>query len=143
MRTLNEIIRICKDGGKPTIDEARLAVCVLDALLTFETMRLMRQAEKDDIALLYYQESFRRIQNALAKSPREYLGPEYDPDRPEVQQRRKLSKKIVSQFLGKESRETLKRVSRAINEKAKRNFGKIRTMEVNNENYRNNWRAQR
>ena len=105
MRTLSEIVDICKNGGKPTIDEARLSVCVLDALLTFETMRLMRRAKnvvRNDITWRDYEEHFNRCINAFSQSPVNYLGNEYNPDDPEVQKRRNISAKLMDKILTQE-----------------------------------------
>jgi len=105
MRTLSEIVDICKSGGKPTIDEARLAVCVLNALLTFETMRLMRRAEnvvRNDVTWRDYEEHFNRCRNAFSQSPVDYLGNEYNPDDSEVRKRRNILVKLMDKFLSQE-----------------------------------------
>jgi hypothetical protein len=103
MKTLSEIISICKDGGKPTIDEARLAICVMDALITFDsiyhTRRVARERawEKPDLftATHDYEERFNRIKTALNKTPIEWLGDSDNPDNEEVQKRRKILNKFA------------------------------------------------
>jgi hypothetical protein len=103
MKTLSEIISICKDGGKPTIDEARLAICVMDALITFDSMyhtrRVAREkaGENPDLftATHDYEERFNRIKTALNKTPIEWLGDSDNPDNEEVQKRRKILNKFA------------------------------------------------
>ena len=99
MKTLQDIVEICKSGKIPHIDDARLAVCVLDSLLTFETMRLMRNAKKSDSDWKDYEEHFNRCKVAFSKSPIEYIGNEFNPDNNDVQDRRKISHKIMKKIL--------------------------------------------
>lgn len=101
MKTLQEIVEICKSGKKPTIDDARFAICVLDALLTFETMRLMRRAKDSDVARREYEEHFNRCRAAFSQHPMDYLGEEYNPDIPDVQKRRNISAKLVDKIMQK------------------------------------------
>lgn len=107
MKTLSEIIEICKDGGKPDVDDARFAICALDALLTFESTSLMRRASRDKEGKKdvfshnwYFEESFNRIKRAMGKPPIEYLGDNHNPDNPEVQKRRKVSQKMWDKVTG-------------------------------------------
>jgi len=99
MKTLKEIVGICKSGDKPSLDEARLAVCVLDALLTFETMHLMNKAKNNINAWRDYEKHFERCKNAFSKSPIDYLGVEYDPDNPAVQKQRNASIKLFNKII--------------------------------------------
>lgn len=78
MRTLGEIIEAAKSGERPDYDELRLAVCAMDALMTFD-----------------------RVKRAMAKTPREYLGENYDPDSPAVQERRLASIALMDKFIDK------------------------------------------
>ena len=99
MRTLQKIVECCKSGGKPTIDEARLAICVLDALFTFETMRLMRRSKNSDEAWRDYEDHFNRCRNVFSQSPLDYLGDEYNPDNPEVKKARNISIKLMDKIM--------------------------------------------
>lgn len=108
MRTLGEIIEAARSGEKPTVDELRYAVCALDILMTFDRNALFKLAEAEQAgkkAVLVYSptwqrdESFNRVKRALEKSPKEYLGPNFDPDRAEVQLRRKASVDLYTKAL--------------------------------------------
>lgn len=103
MRTLSKIINICKDGGKPTIDEARLAICAMDALMVFDGLYHSRRAAREHVgkkpdfftAMHEYEERFNRVQRALGKTPLEWLGDNNNPNRVEVQKRRKVSERVL------------------------------------------------
>jgi hypothetical protein len=107
MKTLAEIIDICKDGGKPSIDEARLAICVMDALMVFDSSFHARRAgremsgKKPDLftAVHEHEERFNRVKSAMNKTPLEWLGDGNNPDSAEVQKRRKISNKIFNKVL--------------------------------------------
>ena len=108
MKTLSEIIDICKDGGKPTIDEARFAICVMDALMVFDslfhTRRVSRELDGKDpdffSAEYYYEERFNRVKSAMNKTPIEWLG-NNNPDNEDVQKRRKISNNIFNKIKNK------------------------------------------
>lgn len=111
MRDLRLIVGDARDGKKPDIDEMRYAICVLDILLTFDGMALMKLARGEATGklnmLIYsaewqWQEHHRRIQNAMSKSPKEYLGNDNDPDNPDIQERRRISMKIFEKFQSSE-----------------------------------------
>jgi len=96
-----------KSGGRPEYDELRYAVCALDALTTFDQLALMKlangQREGKKPVLVYsaewqHSESFERMKRALAKTPKDYVGWNNDPDNPEYLDRRKASKKIADKF---------------------------------------------
>lgn len=98
MRTLGEIIEAAKAGEHPDYDELRLAVCALDALMTFDRDAIWKLAAAEQegkrpmlvwSAVWQRDEQFGRVRRALAKSPRDFLGQTYDPDSPEVQARRR------------------------------------------------------
>lgn len=82
---------------KADVDELRLAVCAMDALMTFDRrIWTLAEAEKrgrprpllNRSAVFQRDENFNRVRRALDKSPREWLGPEHNPDDPGVQSRR-------------------------------------------------------
>lgn len=108
MRTLGEIIEVAKSGERPDYDELRLAVCAIDALMTFDRMAIWKLAEAESEAkkpFLVYSavwqrdENFGRVKRALEKSPKDFLGPNYDPDSPDVQARRRMSAALVENIL--------------------------------------------
>lgn len=110
MKTLSEIIEICKSGGKPDVDDARFAICALSALLTFESTTLMRRFSRDEEGKKdvfghkhYFEESFNRIKRALDIPPIKWLGSGQNPDDPEVQKRRKISRKLWDKVVNEES----------------------------------------
>ena len=106
MKTLSEIIEICRSGGKPDIDDARIAICAMDILMTFDSTHLMRMAQRENegknpllvTAMRSFEDRFNRVKKALSKSPLEWLGDNNNPDNPEVQRRRDVSKKLVSKI---------------------------------------------
>lgn len=98
--TLGEIIESAKSGGRPDYDDLRLAVCALDALMAFDRMAIWKlaEAEAEDkkpllvwSALWQRDENFRRVKTALGVPPKVYLGPNNDPDCPDVQERRRAA----------------------------------------------------
>lgn len=108
MRTLGQIIEAARAGEKPTVDELRYAVCALDILMTFDRNALFKLAEaeqKGKTPVLVYSptwqrdESFNRVKRAMEKPPKEYIGPNYDPDRAEVQQRRRAAAALYEKAL--------------------------------------------
>ena len=99
LKTLSEIIHECKDGKKPDVDDARLAICALDALSTFDGMSIMRMSDGAPRGIVEYDEHFRRWKEALAKSPNDWLGPNNNPDNPECQRRRRVSFKLFNKVL--------------------------------------------
>lgn len=114
MRTLGEIIEAARAGEKPTVDELRYAVCALDILMTFDRNALFKLAEgeqKGTRPVLVYSptwqrdESFNRVKRAMEKPPHDYLGPNYDPDSTEVQQRRRASAALYEKAMQRRTTE--------------------------------------
>jgi hypothetical protein len=110
MRVLGEIIEAAKSGERPEYDELRLAVCAMDALMTFDRMAIWKLADAESegkkpfmvwSAVFQRQENFDRIKRAMAKTPREYLGANYDPDSPAVQARRRASISLMDKIIDK------------------------------------------
>lgn len=108
MRTLEEIVDLARSGDKPEYDELRYAVCAMQSLLIFDSRSLMRLAERADegksiatLAKVEFEEWFRRMKGANTKSPKDWLGPNNDPDNPAFQERRKQSTAIYEAFAGK------------------------------------------
>lgn len=48
MRTLGQIIEACRNGERPDVDELRLAVCAMDALMTFDRRAIWTLAEAEE-----------------------------------------------------------------------------------------------
>ncbi|MEL7937616.1 hypothetical protein [Pseudomonas delhiensis] len=108
MRTLGQIIEAARAGEKPTVDELRYAVCALDILMTLDRNAFFKLAEAEQAgkkAVLVYSptwqrdESFNRVKRAMEKPPKEYIGPNYDPDRAEVQLRRRAAVALYERAL--------------------------------------------
>lgn len=108
MRTLGEIIEAARSGERPDYDELRLAVCAMDALMTFDRQAIWKLAEAESegkkpvlvySAVFQRDENFGRVKHALAKTPREYLGANHDPDSPAVQERRRASIALMDRFM--------------------------------------------
>ncbi|MFZ5935057.1 hypothetical protein ACOKS3_09485 [Pseudomonas sp. HS6-2] len=104
MRTLGQIIEDARSGERPDYDELRLAVCVMDILMTFDRQAIWKLAEGEHkgkkpilvwSSLWQRDENFTRVKGAMAKDPKSYLGPNQDPDSPAVQERRRMSIAIM------------------------------------------------
>jgi hypothetical protein len=96
MRTLSEILKAARDNEQIEVREARYALCVMDALSTFDTQALKghKVGPFDQFA-----ESFRRWKAELGKSPDQWLGWDNDPENPECQRRRDISKKLYDRIV--------------------------------------------
>ncbi|MCT5065468.1 hypothetical protein LZM17_29195 [Pseudomonas aeruginosa] len=116
MRTIGEIIEATKAGERADYDELRYTICAMDALMTFDRQAIWKLAEAESegkkpflvySAVWQRDENFGRIKRALAKPPKEYVGPNNDPDSPEVQERRRkfiaLFDKVAESAKAKES----------------------------------------
>lgn len=104
MKTLGEIIEAAKSGERPDYEDLRLAVCAMDALMTFDRQAIWKLAEAETEGkkpFLVYScvwqrdENFGRLKRAMGKDPRSWLGPNNDPDSPAVQERRRMSSAIL------------------------------------------------
>ena len=100
MKSLGEIIEAAKSGERPDYDDLRLAVCAMDALMTFDRQAIWKLAEAEAQGkkpILVYSsvwqrdENFERVKRAMNTEPKTYLGANYDPDSPAVQGRRRMS----------------------------------------------------
>lgn len=104
MRTLSAIIDDVQDGIKPDYEELRYTVVALLALRHFDAnaIRKLYQRERDGKykpALFGLEweakESHERYRRALAVSPKDYVGPEHDPDTEECQRFRRMAKGVL------------------------------------------------
>lgn len=108
MKTLSEIIDEVDSGGRPEYDELRYALIAMKALHHFDSkaIRNLYQREKDgkyrpELFGLKYasEESFRRFKTALGIPPKQYVGPDHDPDTEECQRWRKLSLGLLNKVM--------------------------------------------
>ncbi len=98
MRTLYEIISLVKDNGKPEYDELLYGLLALDALASLDRDFIICLPEdlcRQRHLGLWAEESFRRYKRALEKSPREWLGPNFDPANPQVQDARRAALALI------------------------------------------------
>ncbi|WP_447593569.1 hypothetical protein [Aquipseudomonas campi] len=111
---LGEIIEAAKSGERPIYDDLRLAVCAMDALMTFDRLAIWKLADGEQegrkpflvySALWQREEQFGRIKRAMATAPLQYLGPNHDPDAPEVQARRQQSIRLYEKVAARKSGE--------------------------------------
>lgn len=112
MKTLGQIIDEVKQGLKPDYEDLRYAVCAMDALMVFDRNAIWKLAEAESenkkpvlvySAVFQRDENFRRIKTAMNITPKQYVGPNNDPDSPEVQKRRKASQNLMSKVMSKNS----------------------------------------
>jgi len=114
MKTLGEIVEAARSGERPEYDDLRLAVCAMDMLMTFDRQAIWQLAEAEVegkkpvmvwSSLWQRDENFNRVKRAMAKDPRSYLGPTYDPDSTEVQDRRRKSIALMDRALSRDKTE--------------------------------------
>lgn len=107
-RTLGDIIEAARAGERPDYDDLRLAVCCLDIIGTFDRQALDKLAEAEregkrpfmlTSAIWQQEERHSRLKRMFAKAPSEVLGGSYDPDNPEVQQRRAARLRLMQAAL--------------------------------------------
>jgi hypothetical protein len=109
MKTLGEIIDAVRSGDKPEYDELRYAVCVMDALATFDRQAFMRLAANEELgkkpfmntsAVWQWNEFFERMKRAMEKCPKDWIGWNNDPDNPDFLKRRNEAKQLLSRLHG-------------------------------------------
>ena len=107
MRTLYEIVEDVKDNKKPDYEEIRYALLVYNFMFNMDHRLLREELLEEErpaklIREMKAQNSFDMAKNALNKSPKEYLGWNYDPENPEYQKCREMSNKIFNNFLAQQ-----------------------------------------
>lgn len=116
MMTLGEIIEAARSGERPDYDELRMAVCAMDLLMTFDRQAIWKLAEAEsgkkksflvNSAIWQRDENFGRIKRAMGKPPLEYLGASYNPDSPEVQERRRMSIGLMNKSVSRDNAKEL------------------------------------
>jgi hypothetical protein len=103
MKNLSEIIEMCKLNQKPEYEELFYAVLSLTSVANMLSMNLrgiehntkefILNFKKDNMHTLYH--------NALNKSPKEFIGWNYDPANPEYQKFHAMGNKLVDMALNK------------------------------------------
>lgn len=111
MKTLSEIIDETKDGGRPEYDDLRYALVAMCALhhFAFESLRKLAQQEREGKykpALFgldwHARERFNQFKAALNVPPKQYVGPQHDPDTEECQKFRKMANRLLTKVLERE-----------------------------------------
>ena len=104
MRILLEIIEEVKDGGRPDYDELRYALLAYQAMFFFDHKNLLEELTREKprqrfIKKMMADNSFNMLKNALNKSPKEWLGPNHDPDNQGCQEFRKSANKLFDKVV--------------------------------------------
>lgn len=105
MRTLDEIIESAKSNKETTHEECLYAMLVLERLLEFDS-RTVRNLDLEKLKIpgwmdFIKNESFSRQKRTLNKSPKEWLGWNYDPRNPEYQKARQTNVKLFKTIMEK------------------------------------------
>lgn len=101
MRTLFEIVEAAKVGEPTTHEECLYALLAYSGLSHFDHHALVRLAfnpSNFQTPQIQAEESHRRWKLALAKSPKEWLGPNNDPANPECQKRVRLARRLFDKI---------------------------------------------
>jgi hypothetical protein len=104
MRTTYEIIELAQDGGLPEYDELLYALLAVNANAIMDKQKLFEHLLAEQPKALVFRKllaenSHNAVRSMLNKSPKDWLGEEYDPRNPDYQKRRKLHRKIAEKFL--------------------------------------------
>ena len=102
-RTLDEILTIAHDGGRPEYDDLLYALLVMDALSIFDfsiIAKLAFEALGPERREQYAEESFQRRKRSLAIAPHRYLGWEHDPVNSEHQRERQIALRLWNKVSG-------------------------------------------
>ena len=107
MRTLSEIVDDVKAGGKPDYDELRYALLAYVTMYNITHRQLQEELAHENpqpkfLRDLKAKNSFDVFKGALQQSPKEWLGPENDPDNPEYQKRIKAGNMAIDRLLKRE-----------------------------------------
>jgi hypothetical protein len=103
MRTLFDIIESAKVGEPTTHEECLYALLAYSGLAHFDSSALRSLAfEPSKFRTPEYQaeESFKRWKMALAKSPKDWLGPSNDPANEECRQRVRMARRLFDKVAG-------------------------------------------
>lgn len=114
-KSLDQILQETRTGGRPEYDELRYALLAMEALFTFASRGISNLAlaqHENKAPLLVYSAAFqhdenrRRLGAALSKPPKEWLGPNHDPDDPAVQERRKAAVRLFESMMNSAGKDT-------------------------------------
>jgi predicted RNA-binding protein len=97
MRTLFEIVEAAKIGDPTTHDECFYALLAYAGLAHFDASALRRLAFEPSrfrTPAFEAEESFRRWKMALAKSPKDWLGPNNDPANEACRERVRMARRV-------------------------------------------------
>jgi hypothetical protein len=103
VRTLFEIIEDAKVGDPTTHEECLYALLAYASLVHFDSRALRMLAfepSKFRTPEREAEESHRRWKTALAKSPKDWLGPSNDPANEECRQRVRLARRLFDKVAG-------------------------------------------
>lgn len=100
MRTLSEILSTAESGEMPPHDECYWALIAMTKLEAFDSSDMIRNLVEKSPAIVEMRarESVQRRTRAYAADPKVWLGPEHDPTRPEVQERRRAAQKLFEKI---------------------------------------------
>lgn len=104
MRTLNEIVEMCKGNERLDYDELRYALLVYVSMMNRDHRKLRdtllaKESRPEFIRKIEAENSFNMYKTALNKSPKEYLGWNNDPENPEYQKFHKMGSKLVDRLI--------------------------------------------
>ncbi len=97
-RSLGEILDLCLEGKAATSDEMRYALVVMSHLATLERTSFWRPCCESPAKKLRIEEAFSRRKRAYEADPKTWLGKDFDPARPAVQERRRESIRLVERL---------------------------------------------
>lgn len=103
MRTLFDIIEAAKIGEPTTHEECLYALLAYSGLSHFDSSALRQLAfepSKFRTPEFQAEESFRRWKMALAKSPKDWLGPSNDPANEECRERVRMARRLFDKVVG-------------------------------------------
>lgn len=105
MRTLYEIVESAKDGEKPDYDELLYSLLVYSSMFGLEHRQLREELMRDKpqpqfLRDMKLKNSFDMYKGALNKSPKEYLGWNSDPEKPDYKRMRSAGKKAIDKLSG-------------------------------------------
>lgn len=106
MRTLFEIIEAAKIGEPTTHEECLYALLAYAGLAHFDASALRQLAfepSKLRTPERQAEESFKRWKMALAKSPKDWLGPSNDPANEECRERVRMARRLFDKVVPKGS----------------------------------------
>jgi hypothetical protein len=104
VRNLLDIIEFAKDGHMPTHEECFYGMLAYQAMFNMDHQNLIDvlmddKPKQDFIKKLKAENSHKMLQAALSKSPKDWLGANWDPLQEQCQKQRQMHKKIFDKFM--------------------------------------------